>query len=835
MADIRYHFIADGVQTVRDGFRSIGEDAKTSSRRADEAMRQIRTSARETARETARAGDRTKVLAQSVAKDQERAQKYVAGIKERHFREEQRKTEQAERIEQRNAARAEAQKQRTIVAATSRRRQEIAREISDRRGHETRLEQIQRSAADKRAEGERRHRRKLDEIKRTHEGRLSSIADRAKEATASRERARAFDTELLSKRRAYELDKKRADIQKRVRSEVGDEIRGGVRGAVIGGAVAATALGVGIAGGAARDALRLQEVSNRLSISARGAGEESVDPNVLRKEFEQTAIRTPGIKSIDVADAVAQFVSKTGNLDVARKSQGVFATVASATGSSIQDVSAAAADLFQKFDITSVEGMADAMSALAFQGKAGAFELKDAASQFAKLSAAASRFGLDKGAGGVRVLGGLTQIARTATGSPEQAATAVEAMFRQFTSGAAQKQLRAIGVNPFKDKGGTQTKDVRELIVETITKSGGNLTKLQGIFGDEGIRAISPIISKFNEAEKAQKGTGSAAAKSYIDEMVNAPGDFDELKKDAAQAQTDASAKLTATWEKLTAGVGDKLLPVIENLADRLADSPDAIAAFVGVVEAFAGAVEIAIDAIEAWAEFLGLSIKRKKTPEQIRDEERKKAETAKSKLDAFDKKRGGSWDEERRLRASGKTKEADAMAQKLLATAGMDDERQTLAAKFEAAKNRVGEANAGVAAAKDQQYNIRNAAKFADEYGAMLGPEEYKGQNEARARMVGQALRDGSLRSSQFTSDAALDGESEAARQFRVNQVKARREDLQGAGVSSQGETGAATADKGMGSIAEAAAKLIAAAQKIDGAAGKLGQQAQASIVPQP
>lgn len=831
MADIRYHFIADGVQTVRDGFRSIGEDAKNASRQTDEAMRRMRTSARETARDGGRTGDRTKALAQQVAKDQERNQKYLAGVKDRYFREEQRKEEQAERLAQRNAARAEAQKQRTIASATNVRRREIAKEIADRRGHEGRLEQISRAAADRRADGERRHRKKLDEIReRADKARSSVVFDKG---LADAQQRRKFDAELTAKRRAYELDKKRADIQKRVRSEVADEIRGGIRGAVIGGAVAVGALGLGITGGAARDALRLQEVSNRLSISARGAGEEAVDPNVFRREFEQTAIRTPGIRSIDVADAVAQFVSKTGNLDVARQSQGVFATVASATGSSIQDVSAAAADLFQKFDITSVEGMSDAMAALAFQGKAGAFELKDAASQFAKLSAAASRFGLDKGAGGVRVLGGLTQIARTATGSPEQAATAVEAMFRQFTSVAAQKQLRSIGVNPFKDRKGTQTRDVRELIVETITKSGGSLTKLQGIFGDEGIRAISPIISKFNEAERAQKGTGTAAARSYIDEMVNAPGDFAELQKDAAQAQQDASAKLAATWEKLSSGIGQSVLPVLSKLAERLANSPDAIDAFVGTVENLAKALEFAISAVEAWADFLGISVKKKKTPEQIRDEERKKAADLQQKIKRIDEKRGGSWDEVETLRSAGKTKEADAMAKKLFATSAMDDERASLVGKLEVSKRRVGEANAEVAKVQDQQYNIRSAARFAEEYGAMLGPEQFKGQNAQRAKMVGEALREGSLIDSQFTSNKALEGESEAAMQFRLNQVRARREDLQNAGVASQGQSGAATADKGGFSIAEAAAKLMAAATKIEGAAGKMG--GQASIVPPP
>ncbi len=814
MAEIRYEFIATGVQTVRDGFKTIGQDAKDAGRQVDEGMRRMRASARETSRSGRVTTDYQQKLGLDVAKAQERA-----------------------------AVRQEAQQQRQIASATATRRREIAREISDRKTHEGRLEQIARSGADKRAEGERRHRLKLDQIKRQSESRLSSITDRGKEAAASREIARAFDKEILGKRRAYELDKKRKETNDSLKSE----LVGGIKGAVVGGAIATGALAVGIAGGATRDALRLQEVSNRLSINARGAGENAVDPTLLRKEFEQTAIKTPGVRSIDIAEAVSQFVAKTGNLDVARKSQGVFATVASATGSNVQDVATAAADLFEKFDINTVEGMADAMSALAFQGKAGAFELKDAASQFASLASAASRFGLDKGAEGVRVLGGLTQIARTGNKGPEATATAVNAMFRQFTAASTQKELANLGgvgkgVKVFKDKNNTQTRDIRELIVETISKAGGNQTKIGHIFGDEGMGAMSPMLAAFNTAlkEATDKGLKGAdankyaenALRGYIDQKINAPGDYAELQKDAAQAQADATAKLTATWEDLTMKIGDSTIPVVQQFVDTLAGSPDTINAFVAVVDAAMGALSFFVKGVEAWAELLGISTKKPKSPEQVRGEERKKAEVLQGELERFDRKRGGSWDEEQRLRRAGKTKEADAMAKKLFDTAYLDDERSTLAAKFEAQKKAVGQANAAVTTAQDQQKNIRSAGAFANEYAKMLGPEEYKGQNAERAATVAKSLRDQTLNANVFTNEGALNGETEEARAFRLNQVKARREDLQNAGVTQQGQTGAQTADSGLGAIA---ARFAAAVSKFDAAAGKVAQQGQASIVPPP
>jgi hypothetical protein len=812
MPDIRYQFIAAGHETVRAAVKGIGEETKNADRIADEVFRRGRTRDRETARGQAQRADHTKRLAEQVAKDQEKAQKSVAGNKERHFRDEARREEQANRKQERETVQAEARKQRALASGIVTRRKEIAKEVADRRGHEDKLANITRSAAEKRAENERKHQARLADIRRNSEKRLADITARAKDATAARASARTFDRELTQKQRAYDLDKKRKELSDKSRDELRAGIGGALKGAVLGGAVAAGALGAGITGAAARDAIRLQEVANRISISARGAGEEAVDPTVLRREFQQTAIKTPGVSSVDIAEAVAQFVSKTGNLDVARKSQGVFATVASATGSQVQDVAAAAADLFQKFDINTVEGMADAMSALAFQGKAGAFELKDAASQFAKLSAAASRFGLDKGAGGVRVLGGLTQIARTATGSPEQAATAVEAMFRQFTSREATKQLRQIGVNPFKDKKGTQTKDVRDLIVETITKSGGNLTKLQGIFGDEGIRAISPIISAFNEAERAKKGTGEKAARGFIDQAINAPGDFAELQKDALQAQQDASAKLAATWEKLSAGVGEKLIPVFSDLVDRVADSPDAIDAFIGTIEILAHAIEGAVLLLEDFAEMLGISVKKKKSPEQIREEERKKAidlqkqidrESTESKKKVIDLTRAGKFEEAKRVERESAEKIID------------------LTVRQRIASTKTVEADKEVKKVQDQQGRVRGTAEFAAEYAKLLGPEEYEGQNLQRAEQVGRALRDVTLKGTPFTAEGAMRNETEEARQLRVNQAQARRETLGNLGVKEQtGGTQSDIATKGGMELIQAAAKLAAAAAKLEGAA---------------
>lgn len=849
MADIKYKFIAEGQATVRDAFVGIGDAARDANKAVADGTRILRSSTRESNRaltaqekfakdlaeaskkaeiaDRKRAAEEAKQM-RAYAREQERAAKHVAGIKDRYFRDQQKQGEKAEAV----------------------RRKEISKEISDRRSHEDRLKSIKDRANEKSRENERKHLERLDSIKRESAKKEEEHRAKLRSGRSDREQF-SFDSKIADRNLRFqkELKDKRKSLEEK--NSLGKGVGSAIRGAFIGASAATVASTLGIAGSAARQSLALQEVSNRLSIASRGAGEESVDPRELRKEFEQTAAKTPGIAAIDIANAVSQFVSKTGELGVARKSQGVFATVASATGSSIEDVSAAAADLFQKFDINTVEGMADAMSALAFQGKAGSFELKDAASQFAKLSAAASRFGLAKGAEGVRTLGGLTQIARSATGSPEQAATAVEAMFRQFTSSSALKELRKIKVNPFLDKGQTKTKEIRGLLVETIAKSGGNLETLQHIFGEEGIRAISPIISEFNKAKqeasvggkdaKASNEAGASAAKAYIDKMIDAPGDYKELQKDAAQAQQDASAKLSNAWEKIVGELSDGAIPALTSLVTTLENSPGAIDALVGTIDNLIYFFTALIGAVQDLMEFLGIATKKTKSPEQQREEAKKKVETLEGQLKRFDAKRGGSreqvlslLDESEALRKEGKTKEAGekflqatSMQKKLDATKEMDDERNAIAGKLASAKRDMTTADVQVKTVQDQQTRIRSSDAFAAEYAAMLEPEKNKGQNMQRAKEIAQQLRDHSMTdASTTTGQDLLPGETEKARDFRVNQATARQ---QSGSLQMYGQE--KTADNSMAAMA----KVEAAAKALESAATAIKSANQTSIVPQP
>jgi hypothetical protein len=429
-------------------------------------------------------------------------------------------------------------------------------------------------------------------------------ARRVSDAKAREERrardyvGRIRDRHFLAEQRQGEKMAEKARATRNRRIGMVGEMAGA---AMLTGASVVGAAGLAVTGLAARKEFALRNKTRDIAISTRGAGQSAVDPEALAREFQKTALATPGQSAEGVADAVKAFTTKTGDLDMARKLQGSFATLSSATGADMGDISSAAADLMQKFDIKSVDDMREAMAKLTFQGKKGAFELKDAAAELPAIASAAQRFGLDKGTKGVATLGGIMQIAREATPSGAEAATSVEQMFTQLV--AKSGKLKAAewggkGVNVFDEKG--NAREIQDVLVDVIKNVGGDDMEkkkmgLQGVFDVRGIRAVSPLIDAYAQAVK----DGTDPVKAMRDKMrnaIDAVGGWTDIQEDAAIAQQSAGAQLTAAWESLSAKVGDQVLPHLVAMADAVSKTPglfDALAGTAGVLaSAFVGLIE---------------------------------------------------------------------------------------------------------------------------------------------------------------------------------------------------------------------------------------------------
>jgi hypothetical protein len=595
---IVYQFRPEGHGDVVSAIRSISAAALDAGRAQDTFGRSAGAAGREAARSattTRRDLSDVEQLARRVAAEQERAAKRASAAQERAARDAvaaANRSGQAQVRAHEQAAKAAERASQRAAAAT-------------KRAEAQRWAEVERTAA--------RIRREMD--------REAAHAERVAEQKARAEQ-RARDRFLKNPSHAI------------------PGLAWAAGGAIVGLAGSAFSTGIGLVGGAVRESMETQAIANRVSINARMAGQEGADPTQLRKEFERAAVATPGQSAGDIGKAVQKYVDLTGDLETARKNMQLFATTASATGATVEDVATTAASLGQKFNVKSVEDMRQVMAGLTMQGKGGAMTMADLAAQFQKLASAGAAFDIGKGPEAVARLGGLVQIARTGTRSPQQAGTAVENVFSALTAHAGDLKSGKYGgkVNVFNKAGGKR--DVDEILAETVANVGGsNLEKknagLLKIFGKQGVRAINPLISAYTDAAAGHTGkdaqkAGYEAVIGALKKATQAASDFAEVERDAAQAQAEAGAVLSGAWEKIKAAVGDRLAPKIAEIVERLAGDP-------AVFEMFATAIGIAADALEALAAKLEeLNLITGKSPEEKASAAQLKSESYQKQLNAI-------------------------------------------------------------------------------------------------------------------------------------------------------------------------------------------------------
>jgi len=391
--------------------------------------------------------------------------------------------------------------------------------------------------------------------------------------TREREARKAANTQIREAKRVANAEERAIKRVAASRRKTLGRVGGAMGGAALRGIAAVGAAGALVMGAAARKTLALRDQSIGLAVQ----GGNPRDAARIQKQLQNTAIATPGAKAADIGAGVGAFVSKTGDLEKAMAFSGIMAEISVASGTAAEDVGGAMADMFEKFNITSVEDMSKAMADLYVQGKRGAFELKDAAAQFPKIAAAASKFGLG-GKRGLATLGGLTQLAKRSTGSGEEAGTAVENMFAEMVK-KSDLIKKKTGTDVFKDKGKTQTNDIVDILVGTISGAKGNQKTMLDIFGVRGSRAVSSSVSTYNRAyanasgtEEEKTATAIAALRAEITKAIDATGSEAEVKRDLAAMQEQTGAQLTAAWESISASIATSATPAMAALAKTMSE-----------------------------------------------------------------------------------------------------------------------------------------------------------------------------------------------------------------------------------------------------------------------
>lgn len=283
---------------------------------------------------------------------------------------------------------------------------------------------------------------------------------------------------------------------------------------------------------AVKNVSSLQMRLTRLGIQAERSDKDMERLNTQINRVAQQ--RDINVDPSEIIAAIEKIVSKTGDMDFAVENMENLAYTIQAAGAAGEDVGAMVGDIYQKFGIDQPEKIRVAISKLVNQGKMGAFELKDLATQGERLMsayAATGRIGqisLDE-------MGALAQMARQSTGSPEQTTTAIEALIRNFNDRTRQKMLSSAGIKLFDDDDPNKMRSVIDIVKDLVRLTNGSQTKISGVLDEEAMKAVRAVIIEYNKTKDFKS----------LDSFLKASSDSAALLQDAARAASKFDPNIT--------------------------------------------------------------------------------------------------------------------------------------------------------------------------------------------------------------------------------------------------------------------------------------------------
>lgn len=434
----------------------------------------------------------------------------------------------------------------------------------------------------------------------------------AKQVAAARRREEARDFRIRQSVLAKQNREERKLVAQAEKRQSGRAMRigsiaaGGAAGAVRGiGGVAAGA--AGIAGSFAVAGA----IQRQLSVEAQAAelaNQAFREGKVTNREKTQRSVLTQakslgaetGLGATSILTAMRSFQQPSGRLDIAQMMAPVIAEFADATGADIGDVGLSAGQtamtmLARSPDMSAADVAGEIekiLSSMAGQAKAGAIEFRDLASVMGPLLSATAGFE-GKLSDLASTMGAVAQISLAGgAADPREAMTAVK-NFRDDLTQNADKFKKAGGsvggVNVFRTDTkvkNTVLRDPVEIIVDTLLKTGGDLTKATKLFGKRARKAFEPFQEAFVKA-----GGGEAGKQQLMKVLETVRAEkmsASERKGSAAFRRGQTDRRLAKVTESFMNKVGDDLTPVIvelipkfEQLVPKVAGAIDKLGGFV--------------------------------------------------------------------------------------------------------------------------------------------------------------------------------------------------------------------------------------------------------------
>lgn len=330
-----------------------------------------------------------------------------------------------------------------------------------------------------------------------------------------------------------------------------------------------TALGSVISlGGTARYLMTLETQLKRIKVQA---GLSTSEISRFKEELFQVAnLRDVAKAPEELLEAVDTIISKTGDIDLARRNLRNIGLAMSASGSNGEDIGAMVAEMSQKLNVSDPKDIQQMLDLLAAQGKQGTFELRDMATQGPRVFTAMNRTGR-QGVNSVREMGAVLQIVRRGTSSAEQASTAYERMIGGLIE--KQEQLKKLGVRIWDPKalkqGRQEMRSTITIFEELIRKTKGDQATLSKLFGDEAIRGVASLATEWQKTQRFDS----------LENFYKIHADGTQILKDAAEmADTTSSSieRVTTSAKHYAESRFAKPLKQGSNLLSNVLDQPGA-------------------------------------------------------------------------------------------------------------------------------------------------------------------------------------------------------------------------------------------------------------------
>lgn len=341
----------------------------------------------------------------------------------------------------------------------------------------------------------------------------------------------------------------------------------------------------------------LETIATQVTNEAHEKGNSYASAGDLQNQAFDIGSKT-GTGANEIMKGFQEFVGRTGDLSTAQQSMEQLAKIAKATGSSLTDITSAAAAVSNQLGDTpnKAQKLNEAMMVLAGESKLGAVPMRALASQAPKIVASAQMFSGDVGRN-MGMLGAMAQetALHGGAGSPQQAATAVGAFAGVFSTKARLEAWKKAGIDV--NGGDGKLGDLNELILQSLqktqrkTRSASNEAMNELYGGRLAAKSVGGYTEIFRSAYANASGTeqerlaeATAKTRAEMDRLTRSRMDAKEVQDSFNRAMKTGQSQ-AELWNNAT----QKAAKEMQNAL---------LPAFVALTPAIVGAAQVLSDLI---------------------------------------------------------------------------------------------------------------------------------------------------------------------------------------------------------------------------------------------